>query len=750
MFDWQTDEDGKWQEEVTAVPPHPATRFGRKAKGLLAGLGVLVLLLAGFWVAFRRADSQVTAVTNTIEQEVLAADQLLLETAVAGDEELFTSLMLGRKPDWYDVQTRLLNRYLLLDRAPLGFWLNNKDDLFPGELVTATQVTLSPDLTLAEVRRPLPYVTITADGEWQELVLQRTAIYQRQDNGWRLAEPDDEFWGEYEHVARPYLDVITPARDAEIAAQLADDLSDLIRKVCTKPTMNCSPRLVLQLRLDKEPQSLFSLYDHVRLNTAYLAGERTTRVSLPAPTLLGLPLDETGYEVLYRGYATQLTLALLTTFSTAEEMIDGFVPQPPNFAPEMADLGLFMPWPPDYSPVRQAEPPPIPLPERDILLLCQDSRAPSLFRYDMDETTWYDAALETEGAVSYNMVAMPDGRGALLTVYSVTDNLMRLVWVNGGRERLLLAETSFPAILEVSELEPGRYLIYYNTSLSPDGGQNFYGEYRAAVLDEAACDDDSCELQPFERALTPSPDGRFNLITRLDEEAGLVYEVEDAEGGRIRELGPIRNPQWLDEQTVAYLESVPAADFVDGKLVILTLTPEGKIDQQHEVTSQDLIETVPGLAYAVGGSFFLNEAVPDYHDPDRFLLSAYEPQMIFPHLFTYDWRQDELSPWQWPLLPPADVNMFAGESATGRYLTFVDDRVGFALLLFDQQEETWQQYSLRSPRFLWRPFTWSEDDAWLLLLDEEAVRLIAPAHGYEKMLFHGLGYCETAVWVGEG
>lgn len=761
MFEWKTGDD-EWADGAEADPgpaaAAPSARFSR----LWAGLGLLLLacvVIGGAGLLYRQVDSRVTAVTDSRHAEIIAADRLLLEAAVTHDDELFASLIAARPRAWPEDQLRLLSRHLWLNRAPLGLWLDAEAALNPGPAITDTEVILAPDLTLAEVKTPLPYLTVDGQGKIQPFALQRTAVYRLQDDSWLLVEPDDEFWGEYEHAERPYLDLVAPEREFPLAAQLADDLSALVEEVCAHPEVGCPPDFMLQLRLSREPERMLTLYPTIRLSTVYLGQHQTTRLSLPSPTLVGLPLDEAGYQALLRGYGTHVSLALLNAYNIDQDTSRPFGSDfaTGEFVAVLADLGFFTPWPPEYHPTFKPPPPPIPLPEKDIVAMCQGSRAPLLFRYDMAEGAWFDLPLQTEGAVTYaRSLPLPDGRGLLLSVASVSDNLTRLVWVNDGRDRVLLTDPRYFEFSGVTALAPGRYLLHFQTWL---GGQNqMRTHHQAMVLDEATCEETQCELEPFTGAEQLSPDGRARLITRLHEDHGFTYTVSDDSGENSLEIGPVLNPFWLDEQTLVFTQvefegSVNGTEFETQVTAVAPGAESGAWQTRFQITSEMLQAALPAQDRL--DDLQLTSAGPHPHHPEALLLSAstipnrgvYEGQT---YLFAYDWHQKALSLWQ-PGGMSLTPGLYMGKSPHGRYLNFIslsDSLRGeTAVTAYDLETERLHSYPLASPRFFWQGVTWSEDDAWLLLPDADGVHLIAPAHDYQQMLFHGLAYCESAAWI---
>ncbi len=745
MFEWKSGDD-EWVEEPTAVAVGESARFPLRARGLLA-LAVLTLLVGGgLWLAYRRVETQVTAVTNSRAEEIRAADRLLVETALAGDNDLFTAF-LSRSPEWADAQVRLQTRGSLFDRPPMGLWLDTRADLFAGEFLSSTQFIFAPDLNSAELRMTMPYVTLDEAGELQSLLLQRTAVYRLQNNGWLLAEPDREFWGDYVHEERPYLDLSTPTRDQEIATRLADDLNGWINRICND--INCPNQFALQLRLSNNPNSLLDIYSPIRLSTTYLGGQQTTRLSLPAPTLVGLPLDETGYQVLLRGYTTHLARALLNAYAFEPPALSRVISNP-DIDGMLAKWGLFTPWPTGYNPVRAAEPPPIPLPDQDIVMLCLGSRAPNLFRYDAAAETWFDLPLATEGAPGYYLIPFPDGQGVAMVVGpSVRDELYRVVWLHDGRERLLFTTTFWPYINFVTELEPGRFLLSYNTVFTDENGDNSTSRYDVEIT-AAACDDESCPVQPFEKWAEPSLDGRYTLIMVPDETQRLIYSVGDAAGEEIAVLENAYYPVWLDGRTLAYLQSIPSHDPhqpPENKLMTAVITENDTVQIETLLATSEVGAALPGGPPT--GQLYLAAMTPyPATQPEQLFLSIFDWQDNVgqsSYLLQYDWQKHE-----WATLDSIPANRpWSTIHQHGRYLTsglYTDS--GYEVHLYDIPDQRWQVYEGERPRFSFGgPLSWSDDGHWFILLESGLVRLIAPEYEYQKLLFHGLDNCEGALFV---
>lgn len=743
MFEWKTgDED--WQEENTAVSSSHTRLSAHKWKIAMA---TAVFMLTGLAVvAFFswRIDQQVTAVTTSLESQLIDVNQLVLQTAVKQDHELFQSFLSQDGRDWHQDQLRLLDRQLFLNRAPLGLWV---DETLPED--GQPQVTLSPDLTQAEVSLNLDYWTLDEAEALQPLTLRHTAVYQKENGAWLLAEPDDAFWGDYVHVERPLLDLITPERDRDIAERLADDLQAVMTELCAEMT-DCSSDFVLELRLNTSPESLLYLHSNIRLSTVLLSGREASRFSLPAPTLVGLPQDEAGYAALLRAYSTHMAFALLNALPPADDTTPllGSFRATPGFRQALAEKGLFTPWPPNYNPLRVDEPPPLPLPEKDILLMCQSSRAPNLFRYDMHDEVWYDVPLQAEGIIVLSRATpMPNGQGVVLALISVTDDSPPLVWVNNGRERTLLTDKSLPTYMTITELEPGRYLFYFSYF------DNRVSELDAAILDVANCTDAACELTPFTQEMLPSPDGRYNLITRLDEEKGFIYALGDAAGNVLLEIGTAVNPFWLDEKTLSYLRLRSEGDIWSGQEWVTAVMPEdkaGEILLQIHLTNQDVFEAMttpeePTLSYISTVEKHPAQAqsviVSFMYQPGNY--DSVPP--VSKH-FVYDLAAAELTPLS--SLLSEQTATYRGSSPNGGYLQFINTfSQPESIELYDVKADKVHTIPVHDARVAWNELTWSEDEQWVVLADSGSVQIYAPEYNYRKHLFHDLDFCERTAFI---
>jgi len=318
MFNWQTDDNEEWIERPTPSPSAGRWRLlGRQLLGKwqTAVFLILILLIGGTvsWLN-RRAEAAMAAA----EQDVLLTHQLIQQAALNGDNELFTA-MLYPETEWALLQQQLVADDLFFNRGAMGLWYD--DDLH------VPVATLSPDLNHAELTVPLAY--LTQDGD--EVVLQKTAVYQHNGNSWQLAPPDETFWGDWQQQDEGDVVLNYRERDEVIVRQLASNLTQTIADLCK--ITPCPDNFHPQLTFSDDPRSLLPFNAHYRAVTVDDDG-----LILPSPTLIGVPTDENGYAVLQDGYAGWMVAVLLHEL----EQIDP-PSQPQNPAIAVEKLGLTLP-----------------------------------------------------------------------------------------------------------------------------------------------------------------------------------------------------------------------------------------------------------------------------------------------------------------------------------------------------------------------------------------------------------------------
>lgn len=292
-FDWYSEEDGRWQAEPPPPPPKPALPRWPFLLGIAA-----VLIIAGALLIYRQAAERAREIEAAVSADVLAAHTFMRNAAADKDSDLFRVGLSGRIPEWAETQTTLMRLGRLWEREPSG--LTFLPDEAATDLSAAPEIFIHPDLSAAEVMYTLPY---RVDDE--KTLLRHTAVYRRGDGRWLYAPPDDDFWGGQVTNRGMHLTLVYRQRDAELIEKLARDLDRIMLRLCTNsPALQCITDGYMQVFFSTEPASLIAMFD---LRAVVQSGRQLT---LPTPTLFGLPVDETGYQALLRGYATYIALAL--------------------------------------------------------------------------------------------------------------------------------------------------------------------------------------------------------------------------------------------------------------------------------------------------------------------------------------------------------------------------------------------------------------------------------------------------------
>lgn len=327
ILDWQTEEEAGWDDPPPPPPPPP--RRPRRWPWLLLIMAAIALAA---YLAVTRVQQRVTAAAANVEADVRAGDQLLYSALQAGDDELLRGRLSGRDAAWTDTQLVLAQERLALGDAARLFGLMPR----PGARTIFT-VTLSPELDEALVTVDQRYVLTTTNQLTQSVTLRQELIYRPGAAGWLLSPPADEnaYWGTWYASSGRYLTVQYPGRDAAFAERLALDLDAQISVLCRRVT--CAPDYHVLLRLERNHASLLRLSDPRFL----LDGDND--ISLPAPSLVGLPVDDASYQALSRAYAalvTQATIVRLTEWECCARVAfyRAFL------AWELRALGL-QPWP---------------------------------------------------------------------------------------------------------------------------------------------------------------------------------------------------------------------------------------------------------------------------------------------------------------------------------------------------------------------------------------------------------------------
>ena len=296
MFDWQTEEDESIWDDNPAPPKETAVSRNRT---WLVGLILVVAFGIAGWFVYQQLVRQTDAAVANVEADIISSHNLVQTAAETGDGDLLRALLSGRDMVWAETQQELVEQGLFWERPFFDMTLRSEQH----EIV---ETTIDPALEAAEVVYTQKYDILGTDGVTETVVMQNTAVYRRGSQRWLYAPLESEFWGEWETIESDKLMLVYPIRDQDIAERLFIDLEAIVEQACAElADLNCDETDQLIIRLEKDPQVMAELGNIEGLTQSGL------RLNLPAPSLVGVPVDEAGYEALQRGYARVIVTAVI-------------------------------------------------------------------------------------------------------------------------------------------------------------------------------------------------------------------------------------------------------------------------------------------------------------------------------------------------------------------------------------------------------------------------------------------------------
>lgn len=264
-----------------------ARRPSRRITWLLAGAVLSVLAAVGLgalWQQFRLAQ-ELRGVVAREEQAVLAGDLDALAARPHPDSSRWF---------WFNLHG---GRGAWLDVAPLPH-------PFAQPLAHAGEVQsvqrLKPDLVRVDVKR-----AYEARG-FGALIGPYTLpqFYRRDADGWKRAQPPDDFWGETQSLHGLRLDWTYPAVDAAFVRDLAPAMDDLLTRACVQ--WACPPDRRFSIRLDPDEKHTYAgVWNGWPTRFLLIQGTAET-LTAPSPHAAGLPADDAARRQLREVYGLRL------------------------------------------------------------------------------------------------------------------------------------------------------------------------------------------------------------------------------------------------------------------------------------------------------------------------------------------------------------------------------------------------------------------------------------------------------------
>lgn len=709
-YSWQTEEQEEWSDESR---PDQAARPRRDKRLTLLILAVVTIAVFAFiYILFeRRLQSR----EDLVRQNVLAAHQTWEQAVRRNDLELFTNLLARDDSDWFQSQRRLLMADRALSREAFGLALDSSVPITP-------QVKLDANWRRAELTYPQIYASKSADGSVQTITLGQTQVFQLRGSRWVYSPPSAAFWGDTQTGETSRLEVAFPARDGAIVERLAADLTRDIDAVCVaskadvrSEARECGADWRLPLRFDTDPEALLALGD---TTTPVISGRTFV---LPAPSLVGIPEDDAGYEALYHGYLDRI----LATLRNSLEL-------------------------------------PVPLPDQEIAALCYPSLEAGLRLYIYNPVA--DIWTEYPSSQRYRFLQpLPDDSGLVLRggFPGTETGRLQLTLLREGMETALFDEgtTELSArLVDLPERPQSDSLVISSTQ-----GSTGITDYRLLPL--ASCDDGSCDVNELDGFPVWSPGGIRSLVL-----VGSALYLGDNMGHPLHLVGRAFSPFWLTEDTFGFVRlSDEASD--EGPAMELVIRSAVTEVEHSLIRSADFLQQAKsdqkgalGIKYVTASPVDPNTlfvaATPAVGSNERYYVlklridgdiaslsedvKLAEVEVIL--------TLDDLPVGDPSILTPTGYPPFT-LTDDGHWLMvvrFTDPVTNtWVIDLYDTARGETQTLTLNFPAYP-APFPfydWSEDGQWLLVVDDGFLRLIAPGHDYERVVTHDFAACRYPAWV---
>lgn len=514
LFDWHTEEDGRWEDapagNTTTLPNQP-TKWPRRLAILtifLALIGLTVYLLL---------ENRVNTANEAIKTEVLGSHTVVQQAINQQDIDLLDAYFDKRSATigWIREQRRGIETETTWMRSGFGFFIVD-------EPASEPTVELSADLGQATVQFEQAYEVIRPDGTPATTTLQHTTHYLQDEEGrWLYTIPSDEFWGDTQTFAGNHLTLHYPTRDAIIAQRLANDLDTALSISCTDTL--CSPiTLTLGIRNDY-------YFQQIGLGHFF-----SSEMELPTITLVGYPLDDIGYNNIYRHY---LMAALIQMADQRQDYTYGL-----NDA-TLDNMGL-LDWPRSVPAPSGGE---VSLPT--VAVSCPAGSGQDLWTYNQTTTQW--DALPLAGSVTtFQSHLTPAGGGLVMKEDTAGGNRFSL-WQDGETRTLWEIPLTPTQQLWASHTSPnGRYWVFVQyEEQAPTSSEWIPPLYY--ILDSADCDPAGCNVWTVEGYPKWSPDGQHTLIEQFTDGYPAIW-LGDPAGQNLQERHVGWGVNWLDNQTYLY------------------------------------------------------------------------------------------------------------------------------------------------------------------------------------------------------
>jgi len=731
-FDWRTEEDSDW--DAAGMLPQATSRRRRRIWVVAILLAAIVVGSGIYW----QVRDRLTAAEAAISDDVVSSFHLIRQANSDGDLELFRNLLSGSDLEWASAQQELFAQGLLFDLSPFGLAQR------PGA-VTDVIATLDPSLNSADVTALSTYAQADQQLNSGAISLLRTDVFRRGER-WVWSPPRDEFWQGEATTDLEFLSLSYPKRDEALSLRLSKDLDSLVSQVCTIFNgVDCPDNVTVNVTFSHEPSTLVEIGK--RFATGGLFASQLNRQSgsyqklemtLPTPSLLGLPVDDLGYQALLRGYGSHLLVAIADRF-VAPDCCGGPSRLRAATRKILEELDLNVHAPIESSAEFELNDIPD---EGQIALLCSDGfvRRQRLFLLDPGRMDWREQMMQTDLLA---VKAMPDSEGALLLGQSAEDDGMHSqVWNHTRSGNTLI----FDLAVSQSEAEQvGWELLEQQGLLVIEVPDLSAGTSRYFTIDLAQCSQGDCQTGSEVTLSRPvwSPGGGQLIIRAY----GLLWWRAGESTVPIEDGS---SPFWVDEDTYGYARSL-------GRDQAIFLVNVGDTESERLVlTTNELRDAMdsdsdPGRLL-IGRVLVRPKSTMSGENDSAWLILAFEVGrdggVSGARFFSFDPEREEVS-----LVPHSGLLLSFNMTPSGELMAFggfADDDGRWMITAVGQNLEEVTTIALETGGSADSvpSYSWSEDESWLMILEQGLLTLYHLDTGTVHKIRLPDASCVQAAWYG--
>ena len=696
-FEWHQDQTDEVQRLVSDEDLSSST----KRPGLLTGLLLVTVILATMvaWVLERQNRD----VESRVREDVILTFDLQQQAVASYDIELFSSLLSSRDRGWKLDQEALFIENHSVNRQNIA--LSERY-----EPLAQPSVSLSPDLRTAELTFTRPYSILEQTVANSEMDLALTLVYRLEDNRWILSEPDAGFWGPWQEVPGEFVTIVHPERDAMLAQVLVSEFDFAVGSYCAKIGAGrqyvaalCDGQLPLRIRLSEKVGTLPAISEEAPLPVSNFD------VELPAPTLIGVPLNESDYAA----YAQLWIQPVLQKIEAG-----------------LLAAAIY--------------------PEQGIYALCFEHplQGRHVYRYDLRSRVWQP--IMPEQSFDYLSV-FPDDSAVLLakdeelTLLNSSEKSETRTFHIARRQKLDPLAPS--TILGWLDSRDGPHLLMRNDAKG--------GAPRYSALNLKSCIVDDCDMLDL-----PG----FPIWSRTSDYAlylsGSSISEGSQNGGSGNVVGTGFSPFWTGGELFGFVRF--AGEKSGGFTTQLVLGRPDDKALRTILDGHDLADTA-GLDRA--GSLFINAVVPNPSELERLIFSS---SGIRDHSGQYFIFSADISDRlnlklrletirKGAQIGVSNATSSGGRkpfliSANGRWLAMTEltgRTQDWTVVLHDMATGSTIELEAGVPAMPgnFALLDWSGEGQWLLVADREFLHLIEPVQGQEELIPHSFDVCTHIAWA---